>query len=237
VLRRLDEQDIQAARAYSARNPLNFQTRREHYQRYLDKHPTGGAFTKEAEEALRAIALEWDKHDFRAVRDHYLKEPGNIVVLASHCRRYLAVHPGGKFKASATELLRWTERVSAPGEYKVVLRNGQFDKSVGRWFTRGPKLSVELEVGGIRYGPSTICYNRYDPEWDFEYPRRIRWKLGESVLIRVTDHNWSNKVVMEVSADPGDPLALRLLTGEVHSGGHRVKFTSDFALPVLPKIE
>src|SRR5262249_11033054 len=120
-LRRLDEQDIQGARAYSARNPLNFQTRREHYQRYLDKHPAGGAFTKEAEDALRTIAVDWDKHDFRAVRDHFVKDPGKINGLAAHCRRYLAVHPQGKFKTSATDLLRWTERVSTPGEYKVVL--------------------------------------------------------------------------------------------------------------------
>lgn len=237
VLRRLDEQDIQAARAYSTRNPLNFQTRREHYQRYLDKHPTGGAFAKEAVGALQTIAVEWDKHDFRAVRDHYLKEPGNVAGLAALCRRYVAVHPAGKFKASATELLRWTERVAVPGEYRVVVRNGAFDKSVGRWFTRGPKLSVELDVNGVRYGPSTICYNRNDPEWDFEFPRRVRWKLGDAVVVRVTDHNWSDKVVMEAGSEPGDPLALRLLTGEVHAGGHRVQFSSDFALPVLPKIE
>jgi hypothetical protein len=234
---RLDEQDIQAARAYSARNPLNFQTRREHYQRYLDKHPAGGAFTKEADEALRLIAVDWDKHDFRAVRDHFVKDPGKVNGLAAHCRRYLNVHPQGKFKASATELLRWTERVSVPGEYKVVLHNGEFDKNVSRWFSRGPKLSVELEVNGIRYGPSTISYNRYDPEWDFEFPRRVRWKLGDSVVIRVTDHNWSNKVVMEVASEADDPLALRMLNGDVNSGAYRLTFKSEFAMPVLPKIE
>src|SRR5262249_19235374 len=45
-LLRLDEQDIHAAREYSARQPLNFQTRRELYQRYLDRHPSGGACTE-----------------------------------------------------------------------------------------------------------------------------------------------------------------------------------------------
>src|SRR5262249_34219946 len=128
-LRRLDEQDIQAARSYSARHPLNFHTRLEHFQRYLDKHPSGGAYAKEAEEALGTIAGDWDKHDFRAVRDHFLKDAGNITGLVVHCRRYLAVHPQGKFKASAAELLRWSERVSAPADYKVVLRHGQFDKT------------------------------------------------------------------------------------------------------------
>jgi hypothetical protein len=237
ILARLDEQDIRTARAYSARYPLNFQTRREHYQAYLDKHPTGGAFSGEAGDALRTIEAEWDKHDFRTIRDHYLKEPNNVSALASHCRRYLAVHPTGKFKTSATELLRWTERVSTPGEYKVTLRSGHFDSSISRWFTRGPKLSVELEVGGVRYGPSTICYNSNDPQWDFEFPRRIRWKHGDSVIIRVTDHNWSNKEVMEVASDPGDALGMKLLTGAVSSGAHFVTFGSDFAMPVLPKVE
>jgi hypothetical protein len=234
---RLDERDIQEARTYSARQPLNFQTRREHYQRYLDRHPAGGAFTKEAESALRTIAVEWDKHDFRTVREHFLNQPGELKGLVSHCRRYLAVHADGKFRASASELLRWSERLGAPGEYRVVLRNGHFEPSVGRWFSRGPKLSVELEVNGVRYGPSTICYNRYDPEWDYEFPRRVRWKMGDAIVIRVTEHSWSDRVMIEIASDEKDPLSLRLLTGEVSAGGHWLKFESDFALPVLPKIE
>jgi hypothetical protein len=234
---RLDERDIQEARTYSARQPVNFQTRREHYQRYLERHPAGGAFTKEAETALRTIAADWDKHDFRAVRDHFVGRPGDLKGLAAHCRRYLAVHTEGKFRKSASELLRWSERVGAPGEYRVVLRNGQFEKSVGRWFSKGPKLSVELEVNGIRYGPSTICYNRYDPEWDYEFPRRIRWKMGDAIVIRVTEHSWSDRLVVEIASDENDPLSLRLLAGEVSAGGHWLKFESDFALPVLPKIE
>src|SRR5439155_19520707 len=68
-LSRMDERLIEVSRAYSTKNPLNFQTRREHYQRYLDKYPTGAA-AKEAEAALQAIDRDWDKHDFRSVRDH-----------------------------------------------------------------------------------------------------------------------------------------------------------------------
>src|SRR5208282_1030548 len=51
-MQRLDERDIQAARAYSATQPLNFQKRREHYQCYLEKHPSGGNFAREAQAAL-----------------------------------------------------------------------------------------------------------------------------------------------------------------------------------------
>jgi hypothetical protein len=236
-LRRLDEQDIQEAREYSARSPLNFQTRCDHYQRYLDKHPAGGAFTQEAETALRTIAREWDKHDFRSLRDQFQSDPSDLLELVTRCRAYLAVHPHGQFTSAAADLLRWTERVSAPGEYRVVLRNGQFESSVARFFSRGPKLSVELEVNGVRYGPSTIVRNRYDPEWNFEYPRRIRWKMGDPVRLWVTEHSWKDHVVMEVASADGEPFAMKLLSGEVWSGQNHITFESDFALPTLPNIE
>lgn len=236
-LLRLDEHDIQTARDYSTRQPFNFQTRRELYQRYLDKYPSGGAFTKEAEAALRAVAADWDRHDFRTVRDHFVARPGDIPELVARCRTYLAVHPHGRFTSTASVLLRWSERVTVPGEYRVVLKSGSFDRGVGRWFTRGPKLSVELEVNGVRYGPSPIVKNRYDPDWDFEYPRRVSWKLGDAVRIRVTDHNWKDQVVMDIASDEGDPLALRLLSGEAWSGHSCLTFESDFVLPKLPKIE
>jgi hypothetical protein len=235
-LARLDERDLEVARAYSAHEPLNFQTRREHYQRYLDRHPDG-ACRSEAETALKAIDADWDRHDFRAVRDHFLAKPGEVAELVARCRCYLAVHPQGQFKDAAGELLRWSERVTAPNEYKVTLRGGQFEKRIARFFSRGPDLSVELEVAGVRYGPSNITVNRYDPEWNYEFNRPVRWKLGDKVIIRVTDHDWRDRVVVEIASDDGDPLAMRLLAGEANSGPNRLTFESDFALPVLPKIE
>ncbi len=236
-LLRLDERDIEEARTYSAQQPLNFQTRREHYQNYLTKHPSGGAFTAEAEAALKAIAAEWDRYDFRAVRDLVLANPGHTAGWVDRCRAYLAVHPDGRFRVAAADLLRWSERITEPHDYRVVLRCGQFDHSVARFFSRGPKLSVELEVAGVRYGPSTICKNRYDPEWNFEFPRRVRWQSGDAIRIRVTEHSWADRVVLEVSSAEGDPLALQWLTGEVWAGTNWLKFESDFALPNLPAIE
>jgi hypothetical protein len=236
-LLRLDERDIQAARDYSARQPLNFQTRREHYQNYLAKHPSGGAFSAEAEAALKAIDGEWDRYDFRAVRDLFLANPGHTAAWVDRCRSYRAVHPDGRFRAAAADLLRWSERITAPHDYRVVLRSGQFDRGVARFFSRGPKLSVELEVAGVRYGPSTICKNRYDPEWDFEFPRQVRWKSGDPVRIRVTEHSWADRVVLDLSSADGEPLALQLLAGEAWSGTNCLKFESDFALPGLPPVE
>jgi hypothetical protein len=235
-LARLDDRDLEAARAYSAREPLNFQTRRERYQKYLDRHPDG-AGRKETEEALRAIDTDWDRHDIRAVRDHFLAKPGDIAELVARCRGYLAVHPQGQFKDAAGELLRWSERVTAPNEYRVTLRKGHFEKSVARFFSLGPDLSVELEVAGVRYGPSNITVNKYDPEWNYEFNRPVRWKLGDKVIIRVTDHDWKDRAVVYIASDDDDPLGMRLLAGEANSGPNRLTFESDFSLPTLPKIE
>ncbi|MHB1425853.1 MAG: TRAFAC clade GTPase domain-containing protein [Gemmataceae bacterium] len=235
-LLRLEERDVESARAYSAAHPLNFQTRREHYQRYLERHPEG-AFAKEVNEALRNLDGDWDKHDFRAVRDYYQAHPGDVKELQARCRSYLAVHANGRFRAAARDLLRWTERVTQPGEYRVVLKNGSFDRKAAHFFSRGPSLSVEIEVNGVRYGPSNIVARDYQPEWNYEFPRRIRWKLGDSIRIVVTDNYYWDRRVAEISSDENDLLAMRLLSGEVNSGKNSLTFESDFALPVLPKIE
>jgi hypothetical protein len=124
-----------------------------------------------------------------------------------------------------------------PQEYRVVLHKGTFDKSVARWISRGPQLSVELEVAGARYGPSPVVLRRYDPEWEYEFPRKVRWKLGDPVRVRVTEHAWSPRVVAEFASEEGDALGLKMLTGETWSGPNSLTFECDFALPVLPNIE
>ncbi len=232
----LDERDIEEARAYSAAQPLHFHTRREHYQRYLERHPDG-RFARESNDALKAIDADWDKHDFRAVRDTYQARPGAVQEVAGLCRSYLAVHPQGRFRDTATELLRWGERVTAVGEYRVILRSGDFDHKVAAFFSRGPSMSVEIEVNGVRYGPSSIVKRRYDPDWNYEFPRRVRWKLGDTVRVRVTDNYYWGRPVADIASADGDPLAMRMLSGEVHSGNNTLTFESDFRMPVMPKIE
>ncbi len=236
LLARLEERDMELARAYSAHEPLNFQTRREHYQRYLDRHPDG-SLRAEAEAALRAIEADWDRNDFRVVRDQFLAKPGDIAELVARCRSYLAVHPQGQFRDAAGDLLKWSERVTAPTDYKVTLRGGHFEKRIARFFSLGPDLSVELEVAGVRYGPSNITVNKYDPEWNYEFDRPVRWKLGDKVVVRVTDHDWKDRVVVEIASADGDPLGMRLLAGEASAGPNRLTFESDFAMPALPRIE
>ena len=233
---RLEERDIEPAREFSARQPLEFQARRERYLAYLERHPNG-LLVKEATAALQAIAAEWDRYDFRAVRDHFVERPGDVAELARHSRAYLAAHPAGRFTDAARDLLRWTEVVTAPGEYRVTLRGGRFEPTVARWLSRGPDLSVELEVNGVRHGPSPVVKNRYDPDWNYEFPRRVRWKLGDPVRIRVTDHDWRDRVLLDLSTSDREVLGLWLLTDEVWVGKNMLTFESDFVMPTVPKIE
>ncbi len=233
ALRRLEERDIEPARNWSARQPTDFARRHDLYQLYLDKHPAG-TFAAEATAALRDIGQEWDRHDFRAVREQFTTNPGAVEELVARCQTYRNRHPAGQFVSAVTDVLRWTDRVTAPGEYRVVLRNGRFERGTARFFSRGPDLSVELEVGGVRYGPSNIVVNRYDPEWNYEFPRRVRWRRGDPVRIRVTDHDYWSRVVLDVTSAENEPLGLQLLTGEVWCGKNWVAFESDFRLPTLP---
>jgi hypothetical protein len=235
-LRRLDERAIEAARDLSAREPGAFHQRCEGYRQYLDHHPTG-AFFAEAEAAIDAIASEWDRHDYRGVRDHFRDHAGDVKQLEALGRSYLAAHGRGRFREPVAEMLRWVERAAEPHDYRVVLRAGRFERSVAWLLSRGPDLSVEIEVNGVRYGPSNIVANRYDPVWDYEFPRRVRWKLGDPVRIRVYDHDYYKRLVIDVVSDPNDPVALWMLGGEVLAGNNSLSFESDFRLPEPPPAE
>jgi hypothetical protein len=232
---RLEDNELHTARTYSVEHPLNFQTRTDYYMDYLSNHPNG-ALRSEADAALRTIDRDWDKHDFRQVRDQYTSHPEKLDELTKRCQFYLAIHPEGQFASSAKELLRWCEQVGDVREYRVVLKNGKFDRRTAFWLSRGPDLSVEIEVGGIRYGPSPIIANRYDPEWNYEFPRKIRWKIGDPVRIRVYDHDYWKHLVVYVSSDD-DPLAINLLSDIVDTGKNALTFESDYRMPKLPRIE
>ncbi len=235
-LRRVEEQSIDAARLYSTQKPYNFYTRQEHYGKYLQRYPQG-TFAGEARQAIAAIGLEWDKHDFRKVRDQFQDRPAEIKELETLCLAYLASQPQGQYRAPATAVLRWLERVRGEGEYKITLRNGAFDSKSTGYFSRGLNLSVDLEVNGVSYGPSTIVKRSAEPDWNYTFPRPVKWKLGDKVRIRVTDHYYWQRTILDLSSGDGDQLALKMLSGSVSSGKHSLVFESDFEMPVLPKIE
>ena len=178
---------------------------------------------------------EWDRHDFRAVAEHFKAKPEGVKELRTLCRSYLAAHAEGRFRDKATELLRWCDKVTEPGEYTVTLKSGSFSKKVAHLVSRGAYLSVEIEVDGVRHGPSTIVKRSYSPEWEYEFPRRIRWKLGDSVRVIVTDNYYWKRKVADVTFD--DDLAMRKLTGEVEVTYGSLTFSSDFTMPTVPKVE
>ena len=233
-LKRIDERDFETARDYSTRYPDHFYTRKQKYQQYLDRHP-GGGYLSQARIALVRIAGEWDRHDFRAVVDRFKSKPADVKELRKLCRAYLSAHPEGQYRDKSTELMRWCDKVSEVGEYTVTLKSGSFSKKVAHLVSRGAYLSVEIEVDGVRHGPSTIVKRSYSPEWDYEFPRRVRWKLGDSVRVIVTDNYFWKRKVADVTFD--DDLAIRKLMGEVEVTHGSVTFSCDFTMPSLPKVE
>ncbi len=233
-LRRMDDRDFETARDYSTRFPQNFYTRKQKYQQYLDRHP-GGVHVSEVQVALTRIAGEWDRHDFRLAAEHFKEKPGDVKELRTRCRSYLTAHPNGLHSKKATELIRWCDKVSEPGEYRVTLKSGSFSKKAAHMISRGTSLSVSIEVGGVLYGPSTIVKRSYNPEWDYEFPRLVRWKLGDSVRVIVTDNYFWKRKVADTTFD--DALAILKLTGEVEASYGSVTFSSDFTMPTIPKVE
>ncbi len=89
----------------------------------------------------------------------------------------------------------------------------------------------------MTYGPSPVVPNSYRPIWDYTFPRPVRWKLGDPVVVRIIDYDWSDSVVAELKSRAGDPLALRNLSGTIKlakGGRTSVTFSSDFHIPSLP---
>lgn len=230
---RLDERDFESARDYSARSPGNFLTRRQKFQAYLDGHP-GGNFASRARDEIARVGREWDRADYRKVRDVYAERPGELKELRTLGRSYLSTHPDGKYRDAVTQLLRWCDQVSEPGQYTVKLVSGVFDRKAAFWASRGLSLSVTIEVGGTTYGPSTI-QKTYYPEWDFEFPRQVRWKSGDSVRVIVRDHYLWKRTLADLTFD--DAVAMRHLSDLLDFKNGSVRFESDFKMPTLPKVD
>jgi GTPase SAR1 family protein len=240
-VRALDERDIDRARQYSRQYPTNFATRIERYQDYLRAHQTGGRFISEATEAKDRVLREWDTYAYRLAYDHLAAHPDDVAEVARRLRDYLHDHRDGRFARDAQLFLDWWDKVSVPGEYRVTLRRGEVEPTVGKYLGGGgPDLGVELEVGGVTYGPSPVVRNTRRPIWDYTFPRPVRWKLGDPVVIRIVDHDWSDSVVYTFTTRKGDPLAIRNLSGTIKGakgGRTSLTFASDFKVPSLSRPE
>ncbi|MGO9599580.1 MAG: TRAFAC clade GTPase domain-containing protein [Isosphaeraceae bacterium] len=237
--RKLDERDIQRAREYSSLNPTNFSGRIQRYQDYLKEHQAGGRFLSEAIEARERILREWDTFSYRQAYDEALAHPDDVAEIARRLRDYLRDHPDGRYVADANAYLTWWDKISVPGEYRVTLRRGEVEPTVGKYLAGGgPDLGVVIEVAGVVYGPSTVIRDSHRPVWDYTFPRPIIWKLGDPITIRIIDYDWSATEVYILNSPHGDPLAMRLLSGTVtpaKGGVTTLVFSSDFAVPTLTK--
>ena len=126
-----------------------------------------------------------------------------------------------------------------PGQYRVTLRRGEVDSTVGKYLAGGaPDLGVVIEVAGSVYGPSSVIRDSHQPIWDYTFPQPITWKLGDPVTIRIIDYDWSATNVYTLHSPEGDPLAMKLLTGTIKSskgGKTSLVFSSDFSVPTLSR--
>jgi hypothetical protein len=240
-LARQDEADIERARTFSKENPTNFATRREKYAEYLRDHRHGGRFVAEANAALARIDAERDAYLYRQAYDHHATRPDDVPAVAARLRAYLDANPEGRYAAAAKEYLAWWERISTPGDYRVVLRRGQVEPNVGKPLAgAGPDLSVSLTVAGVDYGPSPVIKDTRTPIWDYTFATPIRWKYGDPVAIRIVDNDWSATPVYTLTTAAGDKLGMRLLSGSIRprrGGRTELVFASDFREPTLPRPE
>jgi GTPase SAR1 family protein len=239
--RRLDERDIEQTRDFSRQNPTQFATRIERYQDYLKAHEAGGRFISEAIEAKDHILREWDAYAFRQAYDHSVAHPDDVAEVARRLRDYLRDHAGGRHAALAQQYLDWWDKISVPGQYKVTLRRGEVEPTVGKYFAGGaPDLGVVIEVAGVIYGPSSVIRDSYRPIWDYAFPQPITWKLGDPITIRIIDYDWSASEVYVLNSRQGDPLAMRVLSGTIKptkGGRTTLVFASDFMIPTLSRPE
>jgi hypothetical protein len=238
VVRRADEADIEKARQFSRANPNSFAARRSRYQEYLKAHAGGGRFIAEANAALDRIDRESDAHLYRSAYDHYVAHPDDVPAIAERLRAYLEANPRGQFAEVAREYLAWWERISAPTNYRVVLRRGRVESNVGKPLAgSGPDLGVTLWVAGIEYGPSPVIKDSRSPIWDHTFDTPIRWKYGDPISVRIVDYDWSPSGVFTLTSRAGDKLAMRMLSGTLRpatGGGTELVFASDFHEPKLP---
>jgi len=239
-VRAVDERDIDRARQYSKQYPSNFATRIERYQDYLRGHQTGGRFVSEATEAKDRVLREWDAYAYRLAYDHLVAHPDDVGEAARRLREYLHDHRDGRYARDARAYLDWWDKVSVPGLYRVTLRRGEVEPDVGKYLGGGPDLGVVVEAGGVTYGPSPVVRNTHRPFWDYTFPRPVRWKLGDPVVIKIYDYDWSDSLVYTFNTRRGDPLAIRNLSGTIRAargGRTTLTFASDFKMPVLTKPE
>jgi hypothetical protein len=240
-VRRQDDADIARARELDRTTPTSFAARRERYRDYLGAHSEGGRYIAEANAALERIDLESDAYLYRQAYDHYAAHPDDVPAIAARLRSYLDANPAGRFVDAARAYLAWWDKISVPADYRVTLRRGRVEPSVGKFLGgSGPDLGVTVTVAGDEYGPTPVIRDSRTPIWDYTFPRPIRWKFGDPVSVRIIDHDWGASGVYTLNSRAGDKLAMRMLSGTLRpakGGSTELVFVSNFDEPALPRAE
>jgi hypothetical protein len=229
-----DEHEFQAAREFSKANLQTFDAQLARFQAYIDHHGAAGKSVAEAHAAVAKIRADWAEHDYRLIHEFATRYPSDLAAVATRMRRFLDDHPGSRHRAAAEQFLVRYERAATPREYRLRVKSGSFAHSIGRTFSSGPDLAVEIEVAGVRVGRTPIMADSFEPVWNYEFPQNIRWRLGDPVRIRVIDFDYSNRAILKIEPPADDPLAMRYLTGPITAEGHQLVFESDFQVPTLP---
>ncbi len=240
-LSRKDDADYENAIALSRQSPQKYRGRIEQYDLYLKAHANGGRHTSEAMEARNRILEEWDHDSYKAAYAHSQAHPEDPATTAKRVREYLRDHPDGRRAEAAKAYLDWWDKVSVPRSYRVTLKRGEVEPTVGKYLAGGaPDLGVVIEVAGQVYGPSSVIRDSHKPVWDYTFPDPIIWKLGDPVTIRIIDYDWTATEVYRLTSPAGDPLAIRLLSNAIKptkGGKTSLVFASEYTQAELPAPE
>ncbi len=181
----------------------------------MKAHQAGGRYHQRGRSRPRtSILREWDAYAYRQAYDHAIAHPDDVAEVARRLREYLRDQPDGRYAADAQHYLDWWDKVSVPGQYRVTLRRGEVEPTVGKYLAGGaPDLGVVIEVAGTVYGPSSVIRDSHRPIWDYTFPQPITWKLGDPITIRIIDYDWSASEVLHTpqpgGRPPGDEAPLR----------------------------
>jgi hypothetical protein len=239
-LSRLDRRDFDRAAAFEQASPRQgFEEQIRRYREYLQAHAEGGTYIEQAKEAISRIEGRRDEYLYRQAFDHWATHRSDLAEVARRLRDYLASNPEGRYARSARSFLERWDELTKTGEYRVTLVRGKVDPSISKTLSGGgPDLGVVLWVAGEKHGPTPVIPNSTEPVWNYTFPRPVRWKYGDDVVIQLVDHDWSESTVATLRSG-NDPLAMRVLTGTVRpsktKGLVTLEFESDFELPRLPR--
>ena len=238
---RQDETDIARARRYAQENPTNFTARREKFADYLRDHRHGGRFVAEANAALARIDAERDVYLYRQAFDHRAAHPDDVPAVAARLRAYLDANPEGRFVEAARRYLDWWQQISVPGQYRVTLRRGQVEPTVGKPLAvQAPTSASPSPSPAPITAPRPSSRTPARPSGTTPSPSPSAGNTATPSPSASSITTGPRPTSSRFTTPPGDKLAMRLLSGTIkpqRGGRTELVFASDFREPSLPRPE